>query len=183
MPFLIAAVVLVGLLCVLDLVLTLGVLRRLREHSDLLTDPGRATTDPAQSRVGETVGDFRTTTVHGEPVSGDTLPDGTVVAFFTPGCEPCERELPRFATHARSVPAGRDAVLAVIVGAPQEAREYVAVLASVARVVVEDPLGPVAAAFNTTAFPTLLRIGRDGQGQLAITADRVDLRPPLPVPA
>lgn len=38
MPFLITAVVLVGLLCALDLVLGLGVIKRLREHTEMLNN-------------------------------------------------------------------------------------------------------------------------------------------------
>lgn len=36
MPFLVTAVVLVGLLCAVDLLLTFAVLRRLREHTEEL---------------------------------------------------------------------------------------------------------------------------------------------------
>ena len=40
MPILIAAVVVVGGLCLLDLLLTFGVIRRLREHTSMLTGAG-----------------------------------------------------------------------------------------------------------------------------------------------
>ena len=36
MPIVIAAVTIVGVLCVLDLLLTFGVIRRLREHTAML---------------------------------------------------------------------------------------------------------------------------------------------------
>ncbi|HET6856330.1 MAG TPA: hypothetical protein VFH94_04445, partial [Streptomyces sp.] len=64
MPFVIATVVLVGLLCTLDLVLTVGVIKRLREHTELLAKQGggRMSLGP-----GDEVGAFSATTVDGEP--------------------------------------------------------------------------------------------------------------------
>ncbi|MFI6599468.1 hypothetical protein ACIBHX_24715, partial [Nonomuraea sp. NPDC050536] len=80
MAYLIAVVVLVGVLCLLDLVLTLGVVRRLREHTklvDALYEMVATMGAPAGPAVGEVVGEFDVTTVDGSRVSRELLADQT----------------------------------------------------------------------------------------------------------
>ena len=52
MPILIAAVVVVGCLCLLDLLLTFGVIRRLREHTSMLTAAGEDSSRMSACRRG-----------------------------------------------------------------------------------------------------------------------------------
>ncbi|MFJ6937798.1 TlpA family protein disulfide reductase [Streptomyces sp. NPDC101132] len=172
MPFVIAALLLVGALCALDLVLTLGVIKRLRDQGALLAELGSGT--PALA-VGEEVGAFTATTVDGVPIGRDDLNDDTLVAFFSPTCGPCRKKLPAFVAHARTLPGGRDAVLATVVGTPEAAAAFTEALAPVARVVVEEADGPVGAAFNATAYPTVLRVAPAADGRVLVTADQVDL--------
>jgi len=80
MYFVITAVLLVGALCALNLVLTLGVIKRLREHTDLLAAGSNAPT----IGIGQEVGEFSARTVDGETVSPDLLSGETVVAFLLP---------------------------------------------------------------------------------------------------
>jgi hypothetical protein len=155
-PYLVAAVVLVGLLCLLDLLLTVGVIQRLRQHTELLNKlqagPAMAMPDvmlPAGSEVGE----FAATTTDGTPVSRELLAGRTFVGFFTPGCQPCKEKLPTFLEAAPAFSGGREQVLAVVVAGPEEGAETTAQLNPVARVVLEPPDGPVAKAFGTTGFP------------------------------
>ncbi|MFG2287657.1 TlpA disulfide reductase family protein [Streptomyces sp. NPDC048595] len=183
MSFLIAAVLLVGTLCTLDLVLTLGVIKRLREHSEQLSGasgPG-GRFDTLDMAVGEEVGEFDTSTVDGERLTRGMLAADTLVAFFAPGCRPCREKLPAFVDHARSLPGGRAQTVAVVVGEPADAAAFVAELSPVARVVVEaGPDEPLSAAFRARSFPTLLRVSPDGHGRVHVTANRIALHRPLP---
>jgi protein-disulfide isomerase len=174
-PFLTAAVVLVGVLCAVDLILTVGVIKRLREHTARLS----AMRGIPSVQAGERIGEFAALTVDGEQVTADHLADDTLVGFFSPTCEPCKEKLPKFVEYARTVPGRRDRVLATVVGDGEQAEEFVAQLRPVARVVVEDSGGAVSAAFKARAYPLVLRVGPDGAGHPVVTADHVNLEPTL----
>ena len=152
MPYLAAAVVLLGVLCVLNLLLTIGILRRMRAQGD---QSGRHPGPMFALGPGSPIGEFAAVTTTGEPVSHDTL-TGTV-GFFSAACEACHVMLPRFVEHARQ--AGREDVLAVVGGADAG---LVEALTPVARVVVADlDGGPVARAFQNTWTPALYLVGDD----------------------
>jgi len=178
MPFLAAAVVLLGLLCLFNLVLTFGVIRRLRTYDQRLADNAAA---PQVLGVGERIDEFTTATVDGEPLSHTQLATETVVAFFSPDCKPCRTKLPRFVEYARALPGGRTQAVATVVGSAAEAAEFVEQLSPVARVVVEEPDEAMATAFHVQAFPTLLRVAPDGDGRLVVTDNSVRLGQPAPV--
>ncbi|GII62209.1 hypothetical protein Skr01_22940 [Sphaerisporangium krabiense] len=178
MPFLIAAVACIGLLCLLDLILTLGVIKRLREHTELLaTRPSGGA--PMYPAVGEEVGEFSTATVEGRRLSRADLDDETLVGFFSPECQPCKEKLPGFVEFARSLSGGRERVLAVIVSAGDDPGPFLAALSPVARVVVEEPGGALSGAFMVGAYPALLRVTKDGGGRLIVTSNRVALDEPV----
>lgn len=166
MPFLIATVVLVGLLCLLDLVLTLGVVRRLREHTKLMdalyeiVDVTRALPPGAQGpAVGSIVDDFAASTVDGTAISRDGLPDDIVLAFLSPDCRGCQDQLPEVASWA-----GRtNRLLAVVNGRTADPSELVATLAPVAQVVVEDGAAPISEAFKVSSYPTFRLVGAGGR--------------------
>ncbi|MEQ4301017.1 redoxin domain-containing protein [Plantactinospora sp. B6F1] len=174
MPFLIAALVITGLLCVLNLILTLGVIKRLREHTELLSTIAQG---PPAIEVGQVVGEFETTTVDHEALTRDALTGDTLVAFFSPTCGPCKEKLPKFVEHVRALP-GRDRSLAVVVGDRDQAQAFVADLRPVTRVVVEAGDGALSSAFRARAYPTLLRVGRDDAGRLVVTANKVEVDQP-----
>ncbi|MEV7796272.1 hypothetical protein AB0O68_30440 [Streptomyces sp. NPDC087512] len=173
MSFLIALTVFVGLLCALDLVLTLGVIKRLREHTALLAK-GSQPARPA-IQVGESVGRFMATTVDGAPLEPGSLHGETLVGFFSPTCRPCQEKLPQFAAYAAARSGGRDGVLAVVVTEEDDAAEFVAALSPVARVVVEGRQGPVGTAFMAHSFPTMLTVESADEGTLVVTDTRVTL--------
>lgn len=158
MPFLTAAVVLVGVLCLLDLALTIGVIRRLREYAAQLEASAVSLRDPIAA-PGTTVDDFAAVTTDGEPVTRELLTGRTVVGFFSPTCAPCVETVPAFAAYAGDV--GRDHVLAVVIGEPGAAGHHVERLAPAARVVVEPFDGPIARAFRVTGYPALAIIDAD----------------------
>lgn len=160
MTYLIAAVAFAGTLGALNLVLLLGVIRRLREHTDLLAQGAMGERELPVIAVGEHVGEARAVTEGGAEISTARLPDGAVVAFFASDCRPCREKVPAFAEFARGVPGGPDQLLAVVVDAAGDGGLFADMLGEVAQVVVETPDGPLSNAFQVRAFPTILRVAR-----------------------
>ncbi|MEV0150232.1 MULTISPECIES: hypothetical protein [unclassified Nonomuraea] len=179
MPYLVAIMVLVGVLCLVDLLLTLGVVRRLREHTKLIDalyevvgaggPPGAGASLP----IGEAVGDFDATTVDDVRVTRDGLPEGTVVAFLSPDCRGCHEQLPELTSWAAR--HDRSRVLAVVDGRSGDPAELVTTLSPVAQVIVERTSPQVAEAFKVQAFPTFFQVAAGGK--LLATAPRVTRLP------
>lgn len=173
MSYLAAGLGLLALLTLFNLILLLGVVRRLREHSERLAG-GAAVPVPEGPMMpaGETVGAFATAATDGAPVSSELFDGETLVGFFSPSCQPCKVQLPRFVAYAKSVPGGRERVLAtVVIGGPDEDPEpYVNALKDVARVVVEPHGGTLYEAFDVTGFPAVGLV--DASGTVQATATR-----------
>lgn len=149
MAFLVAAVVVVGVLGLVNLLFAFGVIRRLREHTEILdklsSRPAGVEPGPVMLAPGETVAEFATTTVDGERVTRDDLtgsPGMTLVAVFSPGCSACEAQMGKFIDYAAAHPGGRDKTLAVVVGPEAESASYVERLEATARVIREDRDAP-----------------------------------------
>ncbi|MER5625693.1 TlpA disulfide reductase family protein [Streptosporangium sp. NPDC002544] len=160
MAYLAAVAVLVGLLVVTNLIFTVGVVRRLREHTAelaALRDGGSGGVDVAMP-AGSSVDGFDATSVADLPVSLATLGERPLVGFFSPSCQPCKERLPSFVEYAATRPGGRDAVLAVTVGTREETAALVELLRPVATVVVEADRGPVQQAFGVTGFPAFVLV-------------------------
>ncbi|WP_412543948.1 TlpA disulfide reductase family protein [Longispora sp. K20-0274] len=153
MAVLIVAVVLVGVLCLLNLFLSLGVIRRLREHTAALEELSAGGRRPGIIMdAGGTVGPFSAVATSGATVSGDLLGGRALVGFFSPSCEPCKEQVPLFVAYAREFDG---TVLAVAAGAATEVGDLVATLDGVGHVVVEADNGPVQRAFGTRGFPAM----------------------------
>jgi hypothetical protein len=157
-----AAVVVVGVLCLLDLLLTLGVVRRLREHTALLAagaGAGGQSVSITDLNVGETPAGFEVATVGGPRVSG---PAGLrVVAFFSPHCSVCPERVPSFTEYVTSNAIARESVLAVIEGSEGEA-PYQATLADVAQVCTGADGDLVSVAFKAQGYPAFCLLDADG---------------------
>ena len=166
-------VVAVGLLCLLDLVLTAGVVRRLREHSAHLEKLLAGRTGPPGGELpvlapGTAVAPLSGVTVEGEPVSTADLGDRALVAFFSPSCAPCRLIMPQFVERARRF-GGRERTLAVLnVTGDEDASEYVRQLAPVARVVVERPDGAISEAMRVSAFPSVYLLDLTGDAPVVL---------------
>lgn len=154
--------VLLGAVTALNLLLILGVVRRLRVHTAMLTAGGGPAAPPGLIPAGERVGGFAATTVGGEPVSRDALAGDTVVGFMKPGCPPCEENLPGFLRLAAATPGGRHRVLAVVAGTAAEAAPLVARLSPAAQVLLDAEEGPVARAFEVHGYPAYYVVGETG---------------------
>ncbi|MFC3890487.1 TlpA family protein disulfide reductase [Lentzea rhizosphaerae] len=151
MSVLTAAVVVVGILCVLDLLLSFGIIRRLREQNEALRDlrekQSAAEPDimlPAGAQVG---------------ALSDVDVSGALVGFFSPNCEPCKERMPQFIEYATRY-SGK--VIAVAAGGAEETADIVARLGEVAEVFVEDIGDPLHTALGATGYPAVAIIGDDG---------------------
>lgn len=130
------AVVMLSVLCLVNLLLTLGLARRIRAELPPVVLPPGSLVDAA-------------------------LDPPTLVGFFSPGCGPCHESLPEFVARAGRAPAGR--TLAVIVGGGERADEMVAALTDVASTVEEPRGGTLATAFAVKGFPAFALVGDDGR--------------------
>ncbi|MFG1711058.1 TlpA family protein disulfide reductase [Nonomuraea sp. M3C6] len=174
MTYLIGAVIIVGLLCLLDLLLTVGIMRRLRAHSRQLSkrsEVGRP--DHSMISVGSEVGAFNAQAIDDILVSDTTMGDDALIAFLTPTCAPCVESVPKFVELAKEWYAGHRNVLSVVVGAREDATEMVSALGSVGSVTVEDHTGPLTSAFSVKLFPSFCRVKRDGDR--LVVAEHIDI--------
>lgn len=182
MLIVIAALVFVGALCVLNFVLSLGMIKRLRDQAEILNRNGRSNL-PVSVGMGDEIGRFTALTKDAEPVDDESLRHGdTLVAFFSPTCRPCQEKLPKFVDFAASFPGGRDKVLATVVGEPGAAADMLERLRPVARVVHEtNNEGVVSSAFGLKAFPVVLVVSPSPEhGRPIVTAEEIDLDVPVP---
>ncbi|MEV5742740.1 hypothetical protein AB0L30_22010 [Microbispora rosea] len=154
MPFLTALVLSVGVLCLVDLVLTVGVIRRLRAHEEMLS--ARPAGLPSiVLPPGGVIGGFSATSTDGVHVSDETLTETVLVGVFSPDCSACHERLPQFAEHARSFPGGRGNVLAVLVGTEEEMADERRTLEPVALVLIEEYGTGLTKALQVRGFPSL----------------------------
>jgi hypothetical protein len=175
MVYIVAALVLVAAVTVLNLVFTLGVIRRLREHTGLISK-GLGHDSPAEGvlAVGERVPAFEATTVDGISLTHRSLAEGAMVAFFSPSCQPCQERLPEFLERAAAAPAD---AFAVVVGDEAETAEMVAKLRPAVRVLTGSAAEPMIKAFDADTFPALYRMA-DG-GVVAASGHSVTVYPVL----
>lgn len=167
--YLVAAVVLVSVLCVVNLALTLALIRAMHHQSPARLAPGPPGLGllPRGARAPE----FAATTVDGQARSlADLLGARSVLGFFSVRCAPCRDQLPKFADFARTFPGGPAQVLAVVNGDPALAAEYAEALAGVATVIVEPTGGPVTAAYSPAASPVFYLLDEQGHIQIGVPA-------------
>ena len=167
MPIVVAVLVLLTLLVVLDLLLTYGVIRKLREHTERLDLVSR----PEPQMTGLPTPAFSATTATGETVSARLFDGGGLAVFLAPDCPGCRSQLPDVRRKLAAAVAAAVPVLLVVTrlhperDLGEEAAEIDELLAELdGRVaVVREPLdGAVQAAFKVSSYPGFFRIGADG---------------------
>ena len=170
MPYVVAALVLVGSLALLNLLLTYGLIRRVREQAGRLSDLAgglHASPDGELARpVGSSVEPFRTEAIDGTSVDLAWFDQPTLVGFFSPGCRPCAELIPRFVAAAATMRA-----LAVVEPAPVDDAEYRTSLAGSATVVAGEPARAVIDAFGVQGFPTACLV--DAAGTIMATGTKL----------
>lgn len=171
----VVVLVVLGTLGLVNLVVTLGLARRMRAQVDLLrmSIEGVSNPRPIMLEAGNRVGGFAAATTAGDPVGHADLRGPTLVGFLSASCPACAESLPSFVARARLVPGGRAGVLAVLVGGEDATGELRERLAPVARVVVEHPSGPVATAFGVDGFPAFALLDDDRVVASHFALDRV----------
>ncbi|WP_406478684.1 hypothetical protein [Streptomyces sp. NBC_01615] len=178
MSVLAAAVIFAIALGLLNLTLSYGVIRRLR--SEKRNTPAAPFPVTDADSVGTALEEFHIRTEDGREISDRTLPEGTVAAFFAPGCGPCAELLPHFVeTLARSRRPSEE-VLAVVVPGNEGSEEYADLLSAVATVVTGDQARTVEAAFGVNAYPVVCRVGATGE-LTALARDLQELALPVAV--
>ncbi|HEX6872795.1 MAG TPA: TlpA disulfide reductase family protein [Micromonosporaceae bacterium] len=153
------ALAVLGLFCLMNLLLTVGVIRRLRDHTTVL---GLLNRPQIIRPAGETVDEFSATAVDGTTVGRGMFASPTLVGFVSPTCGPCHERLPDFIARARA--SSPDRVLAVVVTAGEETAGMLDRLSKVATVVLEPPGGQVAQAFGVLGYPAFCLV--DGAGMI-----------------
>ncbi len=160
MSILAVAIVIVGVLCLTNLVLIFGIIRRLREHTALLSEQAHADLPVTGLRPGDTPPAFTVTTAEGRTAAG---PAGLrLVAFFSSSCSLCPKRVPVFADYVRENRLGRDDVLAVVLGDADEPVPYLEQLETVAQTRRELENGELATAFQVSGYPAFCLLDADG---------------------
>jgi hypothetical protein len=152
---LIAIIIVVGLIALVDLVLTYGLIRRVNSiqaqpHS---IDPGLV---PA---AGHRIGDFVAKATDNREITEREFKGlETFAAFVMVGCGPCHR-----LAEELSQMAPPELPLLLFIASSQGADEEVARIAAqvpfAAAVCVVEPTGAVTEAFGVSGFPTVIRVG------------------------
>lgn len=161
---LIALAVTGATVAVLNLLLTVGVIRRLRQHTEQLAGlPAIGAPTDIMIAAGEQADQFAAATTDGEPVSRDLLSGQTLVGVLSPDCGACKEQLPEFISRAAAFPGGRGQVLAVLAGEREQVQPYRERLEPVARVVIEPATGgPISTALRVQGFPSFAVLDSTG---------------------
>jgi hypothetical protein len=163
MTILTAAVVLVGVLCLADLLMTFGVISRLREQSAMLNQSHGLDMPVMELSAGDIPGSFEAVTVDGEPLAG---PAGIrLAAFFSSSCSICPERVPTFVDYVRANGVRREDTIAVILTMADEPVPYADRLAEVARMCVQQPDAELAKAFKVTGYPAFCVLDASGAVQ------------------
>jgi hypothetical protein len=173
MPYLVPAVVVLALLAVIQLLFTLAILRRLRNHGERLARFEVLDAGPEPAAPGETIGAFTTPALTGAMISDTDLRDSaTTVGFFSPSCGPCTEQLPSFEERAR-----RHRSLAFVIDEGEPSRHLAERLAEVATVALVSADSPVTQAFSVYGYPVIFEI--DAEARVIASAHDVGSMPQL----
>ncbi|MFD9718926.1 TlpA family protein disulfide reductase [Streptomyces sp. NPDC059076] len=158
MAFVIAGLVLVGALCLVNLLLLTGIRRKLRGRGG----------QPSGPKPGRPMPDFSATTLSGRTIGrADLLGRPAVLAFLSTTCPMCPTLVPHLVEHARSTGLTADRMVVVISGDDSAAEALAEPLAGVASVVVEPSPGELTGVFRVSTTPTTVLV--DAAGKVART--------------
>ncbi|MUL40258.1 redoxin domain-containing protein [Streptomonospora sp. PA3] len=180
MEILVGFVVLIGAVALLNLLLTMAVVRRLRQLAEQPAARGSAGPELEEVPAGSPVPSFRSRTLPGEPVTSESLLGReTVFAFFDTGCSVCKSAIPKLLAHAAEKRLTPGQVVVVVGDQGGESGEYTGRLDGAATVILEPRLGPVAQAFGIQGVPAFVRA--DARGTVVTSGNTVDALAPARV--
>ena len=163
MPYLIAAVILIGLACAANLLLTFGVIRRLKAGAGTPSaDHGLPPTLP----VGSPLPTFAADTIDGARVDNTTMAGSRqLIGFFSTSCASCKDRAPEFLAYAAAEGFDSRRTLAIVQGPAAHTAEFVRAhldAASSLSIAVEPEDGPLARSLGVVAFPQFYLVDADG---------------------
>lgn len=172
---LVAIVVLLAVLVVANMLLTWGMLRRLRALQEQVAAGGTAPSAENGLRAGDPAPDFSALTPAGDTVTRDEVVRGeTALVFLSPHCEACETHLP---TVRQLGGAGGPAAVAVIDGTREESGHLLDGLAGEVPVLfAPHGVSDLFERYQVHTFPSSYVVGADGR----IAASHLDLDELLP---
>jgi hypothetical protein len=158
MTLVVVAVAVIGAMSCVNLLLTYGVIRRLRQQDTTASQPGLPALPNVQPAVGQSLPAFAAMSVDGTDVTGETVSTGpAAIGFFSTSCPPCREELPQFLTAVGYLDRRRIIVVVNDDNADGTVLDAFRARADgVCELVVEPTLGPVASTFKVSVFPTML---------------------------
>lgn len=157
MVFVVVALCLLTTLVVIDLLMSFGIIRRLRAHSEMIYDRDGAASLPA----GTPVPDFVSLNAKGESMSAAWLRGATsAVAFVTQDCPSCHAQLPALLDMLKQRGADGDRSLVIVVDVPggQDITELAAMFDGLATVVIEPLGGILQTAFRINGLPAFVAV-------------------------
>lgn len=157
------AVVVLAALCVLNCVLTLAVIRKLRRHDEQLRGVAPSSSAPTIA-VGTPVPPFSRSSTGGPLSEAELHGRPTLVAFAAPGCSGCEVARPALLERLAADQAAGHPGVVVLAGDLGDTTALVEEFAPHARVVVESPeQGSLHTAFQVIGYPAYAVVGGDGR--------------------
>lgn len=166
MSFLAVAVATACVFCILNLLLTLGVIRRLREYSELLSMLTPSPLPVTGLADAEPVGAFAAVTVDGELLPGAS--GLRVAAFFSSACSICPERVGPFVDYLTRNHVPRSEALSVVVSPDGDSPPYLDRLARCSQVCREGFEGEMARAFKIAGFPAFCLL--DSEGELLVAS-------------
>ncbi|WP_051451815.1 TlpA family protein disulfide reductase [Actinospica robiniae] len=152
MAYLAAAVAVVGALGLLNLLLTLAVIRKLRDHTVRLSAAGNQEGLPAPGTV---VSGAQVHDEEGRSIDADWMTRGAkLVVLMSATCSACMEQLPRAAAYVAGFAGAADSVLAVVVGEGGHRDEIVGRLHGLTTLVHGPDAQLMADALGNEGYPT-----------------------------
>lgn len=169
------AIVLLSVLVVANMLLTWGMVRRLRMLQEQVAAGGHPSPENGL-HPGDPAPDFTALTPAGDTVTRDEVVSGeTVLVFMSPHCEACEEHLPTVRELGRV--AGGPAALAVVDGTREESGHLLDGLQGEVPVLFAPRgVSDLFDRYQVVTFPSSYVVGADGR----ITGSHLDLDELLP---
>jgi peroxiredoxin len=159
----IPALIAIGVLCLVNLALTLYLLMAFWQQSRVAPGAQPDGPRPWHLKAGTMLPAFTAEAASGDSRSpGDLRGSPGVIAFFSTTCAACQDEAQELAKFAASPDRSSLYVLAVVSGPHDQAVAFSREFLAQVQVIMEPPRGPVVTAFSVFTFPTLYFVDEHG---------------------